>query len=156
MTERFRVVPAAYVVFLRDDQILLQLRRGTGYMDGYWATAAAGHVEADESVFAAAVREAREELGVQIDESDLEPLCGMHRTARNHLAIDERVDWFFACRRWSGEPTLVESDKAADLRWFSIDALPDPVVPHEKYVFDHLRDGTLAPVVAFGFESVAG
>ena len=30
--------------------MLLQLRRGTGYMDGHWAAAAAGHVEAGESV----------------------------------------------------------------------------------------------------------
>ena len=43
--DRFQVVPAAYVVLRRDDEVLLQLRRGTGYMDGYWACAAAGHVE---------------------------------------------------------------------------------------------------------------
>ncbi len=67
MTDRFQVVPAAYVVFRREhdgrSQVLLQLRRGTGYMDGFWATAAAGHVEADESVLEAACREAAEELG---------------------------------------------------------------------------------------------
>jgi 8-oxo-dGTP diphosphatase len=155
VTQRFRVVPAAYVVFLRDDQILLQLREGTGYMDGHWAVAAAGHVEAGESVFEAAVREAREELGVEIDAADLEPRCVMHRTARNPKPIDERVDWFFACRRWSGEPTLVEPDKAADLRWFPLAALPDPVVPHERYVFEQLREGTLASIVAFGFGPIA-
>ena len=69
MTESFAVVPAAYVLFLRDTpsgaaEVLLQLREGTGYMDGYWATAAAGHVERGESVFAAAAREVTEELGV--------------------------------------------------------------------------------------------
>ena len=63
MVERFRVVPAAYVLLRRGDEVLLQLRRNTGYMDDHWAAAAAGHVEADESVFEAAVREAREELG---------------------------------------------------------------------------------------------
>ncbi len=54
---RFTVVPAAYVVFLRDDaraQVLLQLRRGTGYMDEHWACAAAGHVEVGETVHEAA------------------------------------------------------------------------------------------------------
>ena len=75
MTDRFVVVPASYVLFLRrvgeEDQILLQLRQGTGYMDGHWATAAAGHVERGESVFAAAAREAAEELGVVVDPADL-------------------------------------------------------------------------------------
>lgn len=151
MTDRFRVVPAAYVILRRDDRVLLQLRQGTGYMDGYWATAAAGHVEADESVFAAACREAREELAVTIVPGDLEPLTGMHRTHGNGRAVDERVDWFFSCRRWSGEPRLVETEKAADLRWFAIDDLPDPVVPHELFVLERLRSGDLPPIVAHGF-----
>ena len=155
MTEqRFRVVPAAYVILLRDDprpQVLLQLREGTGYMDGHWATAAAGHVEAGESVFEAAVREAHEELGITVDATDLEPLTGMHRTGATGRSIDERVDWFFACRRWTGEPRLVETEKAADLGWFALDDLPEPVVPHERFVFEQLAAGTLPPVVAFGF-----
>jgi 8-oxo-dGTP diphosphatase len=148
---RFRVVPAAYVVFRRDDEVLLQLRRGTGYMDEHWAAAAAGHVEADESAVAAAIREAGEELGVTVKAEDLVALTGMHRTAGNHLAVDERVDFFFGCRRWTGEPRLVEPDKAADLGWFPLGALPEPVVPHERFVLEHLGRGTLAPIVTFGF-----
>jgi 8-oxo-dGTP pyrophosphatase MutT (NUDIX family) len=148
---RFRVVPAAYVIFRRDEQVLLQLRSGTGYKDGHWATAAAGHVEAGESVFDAAIREAREELGITVTRADLEPLCGMHRTAANGRLIDERVDWFFACHRWTGEPRLLESEKAAALDWFELDALPEPVVPHELFVLEHLRTQSLDPVVAFGF-----
>ena len=162
MPERFRVVPAAYVILLRPDpdragseQLLLQLRQNTGFMDGHWATAAAGHVEKRESVFEAAVREAAEELGIRIDEADLEPLCGMHRTGATGRPIDERVDWFFACRRWSGEPRLVETEKSADLRWYGLDALPEPVVPHERLLFEQLAAGTLAPVVAFGFDRYA-
>ncbi|MHA6793736.1 NUDIX hydrolase [Pseudonocardia bannensis] len=151
MTDRFRLVPAAYVVLRRGDDILLQLRQNTGYRDGHWATAAAGHVEAEESVVAAACREAAEELGVTIEAGDLVPLTAMHRTHGNRQPIDERVDFFFECRRWTGEPRLIEPDKAADLRWFALDALPDPVVPHERAVFEQLRDGRPAPVTTFGF-----
>lgn len=151
MTSRFRVVPAAYVIFRRDDQVLLQLRQNTGYRDGFWATAAAGHVEQDESVFAAAAREASEELGVTISAEDLLPLCAMHRTHGNHDPIDERVDFFFEVRHWSGEPRVMEPAKNAELRWFALTDLPDPVVPHELYVFEQLRAGDLAPVVTFGF-----
>lgn len=148
---RFQVVPAAYVVLRRDDHVLLQLRRGTGYMDGYWACAAAGHVERGESVISAAIREAREELGIDVDATDLIGLTGMHRTNGTGDPIDERVDWFFECRRWSGEPTLQEADKAADLRWFALDALPDPVVPHERAVLDALAHGSVPAITTFGF-----
>lgn len=155
MTERFRVVPAAYVLLRRHrsqgDEVLLQLRQNTGYMDGHWAMGAAGHVEAEESVLEAACREAREELGVVIAPEDLVPLAGMHRTGGNQRPIDERVDFFFECRRWKGEPRPVEPGKAADLRWFPLDSLPDPVVPHELVVLRSLCEGGPAPILTFGF-----
>ena len=152
---RFRLVPAAYVLLLRaspaGDEVLLQLRQGTGYRDGHWAAAAAGHVEADESAFAAACREAAEEAGAKIDPVDLEPLTSMHRTHGNHDPVDERVDFFFACRRWAGEPRLMEEAKSAGLGWFPLAELPEPVVPHERYVLDALRAGTVAAITTFGF-----
>ncbi len=153
MIHNFRVVPASYVFLRRADDVLLQLRHGTGYMDDHWAAAAAGHVEEGESALAAACREAREELDVTIDEADLKPLTALHRTEGNHAAIDERVDFFFECWSWSGEPRLVETAKAADLGWFSLNALPHPVVPHEEFVLEQMLAGTLAPVVAFGFSN---
>ncbi|MGA9749363.1 MAG: NUDIX domain-containing protein, partial [Nocardioides sp.] len=84
---RFTVVPAAYVVFLRDDarEVLLQLRRGTGYMDEHWACAAAGHVEVGETVHEAAAREATEE--VDVADAVLVPLTAMQRTNGTGLAV---------------------------------------------------------------------
>ena len=154
MTERFVVVPASYVLFLRErepghPEVLLQLRRGTGYMDGHWATAAAGHVEEGESVFEAAAREAAEELGVV--DLQHEPQCAMHRTGRTGDPVDERVDYFLRARSWSGEPRILEPAKCADLRWFDLHDLPTPVVPHELQVIEALRDGNLAPILTHGF-----
>lgn len=156
--DRYRVVPAAYVVLLDPDEdgvdrVLLQLRAHTGYMDGYWACGAAGHVEAGESVFEAALREAAEELGVRIRPDDLVPVTAMHRTGHTGLAVDERVDFFLACRRWEGEPRLREA-KATDLRWVRLDRLDSlaaPVVPHERQVLTALAAGSVPAVSTFGF-----
>lgn len=151
---RFQVVPAAYVLLIDEqDQMLLSYRRGTGYMDEHWAFGAAGHVELGETVFEAAVREAHEELGVEITAADLEPMTVMHRTGASGEPIDERVDFFFALRRWKGVPGIQEQDKAADLRWVSLDELPAPVVPHEQYVLQQWARGTLPAVTAFGFQA---
>lgn len=148
--DRFRVVPAAYVVLRRGDEVLLLLRANTGYMDGYWAVPA-GHVEKDESVLEAAVREAREEAGVEIDPADLVPVTAMHRTGGNGDPIDERVDFFFTASKWAGEPRLMEPEKADGLDWFALDKLPDPVVPHEARVLAALSDGSVPPVITHGF-----
>jgi 8-oxo-dGTP pyrophosphatase MutT (NUDIX family) len=149
---RFVVVPAAYVFLLRDGasgpEVLLQLRQNTGFMDGHWAAAAAGHVERGETAYDAAHREAREELG--IEDLELSFVTSMQRT-RGGEPIDERVDFFFTARSWTGEPRIVEADKARDLRWYPLDDLPDPVVPHELSVLDALRSGTTTAYSTFGF-----
>lgn len=148
-------MPAAYVVFLREGpngaEVLLHLRQGTGYMDGHWATIA-GHVEAGESVLAAAVREGREEVGVEIAEADLVPLTVMQRTQNNDDPIEERVDFIFTCRLWIGEPRRAELDKSAALGWFPLSDLPSPVVPHELLVLERLASGQPVPlVIPYGF-----
>lgn len=153
--DRFVVVPAAYVFLLRDGvsgpEVLLQLRQGTGFMDGHWAAAAAGHVEKGETAYDAARREAREEIDV--DDLVLEFVTSMQRT-RGGEPIDERVDFFFTARSWTGEPRIVEPTKAADLRWCALDALPDPVVPHERYVLSGLVSGNLPAYTTFGFTTL--
>jgi 8-oxo-dGTP diphosphatase len=146
----FAVVPASYVYLLRDGsagpEVLLQLRQNTGYMDDHWAAAAAGHVERGETAYDAARREASEELGLAAVELRFE--LTMQRT-QHDLPIDERVDFFFSARVWRGEPRILEPEKCADLRWCRLDALPDPVVPHEAYALASL--GTGQPYLTFGF-----
>lgn len=142
---RSLLVAAAYVVLLRPDpgdpareQVLLQLRSGTGYRDGHWATLA-GHVDPGESVHEAAVREAAEEAGVTIDPAALHPVTTLHRFERGGPQVEQRCDVFFTVREFTGVPVRREPDKAAALRWFALDDLPDPVVPHELLVLDALR-----------------
>jgi 8-oxo-dGTP diphosphatase len=150
VTDRFVLVPASYVYLLREGaagtEVLLQLRQGTPYMDGHWAAAAAGHVERGETAYDAARREALEELGVT--DVELEFAFTMQRT-QHADAIDERVDWFFTARSWSGEPRVVEPEKAAEIRWCPLDALPTPMVPHEAHALAHLSSG--AAYLTFGW-----
>ncbi|WP_423842476.1 NUDIX domain-containing protein [Actinomyces naeslundii] len=174
----FTLVPAAYVYLLRpapdsaagragstsrsesvQTQVLLQLRRNTGYMDGHWACGASGHVEAAESVVETALRETREELGLAAAAADLNPLTAMHRS--NDLggaALEQRVDLFFTLRAWEGTPAVREPSKNAGLRWFPLAELPDPVPPHERYVLTLLAgalDGgtPVPPITTFGFDT---
>ena len=163
------VVPASYVFFLRPgpvvepprrtsgvsrpgDEVLLQLRQNTGFMDDHWAAAAAGHVEKGETAYDAAVREAAEEVG--LTNLGLDFVTAMQRT-RSGEPIDERIDFFFTCRSWSGEPRIVEPAKSAALEWFPLSALPAPVVPHELAVLRGLTEG-IAPYTTFGFDPIAG
>ncbi len=128
--------------------MLLQLRQNTGYMDDHWAAAAAGHVERGETAYDAARREALEEVG--LGAVALEFLTSMQRT-QHADPIDERIDFFFTARTWTGDPAILEPAKCAELRWCPLDDLPDPVVPHERYALSLVGDPAVPPYTTFGF-----
>ena len=135
MSDRFALVAAVHLLLFDDDGRVLLLRRAnTGYEDGRLSVPA-GHLDGGETVRAAAVREAAEEIGVSIDLGALTVALAMHRRSD-----DERVDFFVTCREWSGTPCNAEPHKCAELVWASPHALPDDMVPY-------VRDG-IAHVVA--------
>ena len=115
----------------RGAQVLLILRQNTGYMDGMWDFPA-GHVEPGESAFQAAIREAREEVGVALAAADLRFEHVMHRL---HEAVDMTYyGVYFSAVRWDNEPAVMEPDKCGEVRWFARDALPVNMVPFSRDV----------------------
>lgn len=148
----FMVVPASYVLLLHGNKVLLQLRQNTGFMDGHWACAAAGHVESGESALQAAVRESEEEIGILLTPDSLTALSTLHRTNGGSRVLDQRVDFFFSCTQWEGEPRVREPEKCAALQWFELDQLPELMPAHERHVLERFSTGMLSPIESFGFD----
>ncbi|MGO2053923.1 NUDIX hydrolase [Glutamicibacter sp. 287] len=138
----------SYVVIRDRHRVLLQRRQGSGYLDNYWSNAAAGHVEAGESAIQAAVREAKEELGIELDAMQLKPLTTIHRPQCGNETSGGRIDFFFECTAWTGAPQIMEPHKASALTWFDLGQLPGKVVPHERYILERLGNGLPAIIAA--------
>lgn len=136
MVERFKLIAAVHLFLIRDGQVLLARRCNTGYADGQYSVIA-GHLDGDEEVATAANREAREEAGIAIAPADLAVVGVMHRRAE-----DERIDFFVAATRWTGELVNAEPHKCDDLAWFPLDRLPDNVVPYVRRALDNYRRGS--------------
>ena len=64
------ILVAVYLFLFRDGQVLMLRRHNTGYEDGSYSVIA-GHVERDERITQALVREALEEAGVRLYEEDI-------------------------------------------------------------------------------------
>jgi len=124
-----------HLLFICENQILLARRFNTGYRDGEYSVPA-GHLDGDETVVAAGMREAKEEIGVDIEADNLTFSSVMHR-----IEGDERVDFFVQVHNWSGEIVNTEPDKCDDLRWVGLDKLPDNTIPYvQRAIANHLRN----------------
>ena len=124
--------------FFRENQILLSRRFNTGYADGQYSVPA-GHLDGGETVMDAAAREAEEEVGVNIEPSDMTFSTVMHRMEGDQE--DERVDFFVHVHQWQGEPFNAEPEKCDDLRWVDFRDLPDNMVPYVRQaLWNHLHE----------------
>ena len=87
----------------------------------------AGHVDEGEVPADTMVREAKEEVGVDILVSDLEFVHVAYELP--HDETGNRVDFYFRATKWSGEPVIVEPHKCDAFLWVSLDELPENIIP---------------------------
>lgn len=135
MNQRATFPVTVHLFFFRENQVLMIRRFNTGFADGQYSVPA-GHLDGGETVVAAAMREALEEVGVRMEPQNLQYASVMHR-----LDGDERVDFFVHVQKWEGEPVNAEPEKCDDIRWASVDDLPANTIPYIRRALRNHRDG---------------
>lgn len=140
MKERFRTLSAAMLLLCREnaegkEEVLLQKRKNTGYMDGYWDFSASGHVEDNESMKMTAVREAKEELGVEIKIEDLEFMTMTHQKTPGTGVI--YYDGYFKTKKWKKEPKVNEPEKCEEIKWFEREKLPQNMIESRRQAIEN-------------------
>ena len=138
LKERHKIVPASYLVLIKDNKILLLRRFNTGYEDGKYSMVA-GHVNAGESFAQCIVREAFEEAGTILNLKDLKVAHVMQRKT-TEKENNERVDVFFTAEKWGGEVANKETQKCDDLSWFDLNNIPDNTIPYVKQAIDCIKN----------------
>lgn len=129
---------AVFVLLKLDNKIACLLRTKTDWMNGFYGLPA-GKAEIDERAQTAAVREAKEEAGVNIQESDLKFVHMCHRFADdNTLAW---LDIIFETEMWQGEPFNAEPHKHGELQWIDPANPPDNTVPAVKHYLQQIGMG---------------
>ncbi|WP_182705778.1 NUDIX hydrolase [Thermomonospora cellulosilytica] len=138
MSDRHRTIVDVHVLLTRSDgRILMMERANTGYADGQ-AGLPSGHLEDDETVLDAAIREAEEEVGVSIEPGDLTcvHVCHLRRAGE-----EARIGFFFATSRWRGEPANCEPHKCARTWWADPAALPCQTLDYIAHAIPRIRQG---------------
>jgi 8-oxo-dGTP pyrophosphatase MutT (NUDIX family) len=132
--ERFRIYIAAYLILVKDGQVLLLKRANTGYQDGNYSLVA-GHFEGAETAKQCIIREAEEEAGIKVAPADLEVVHVMHR----YRSDREYIDIYLRTNTWSGNIINNEPNKCDDLKWFSLDGLPNNILPETKLTLENIK-----------------
>lgn len=128
--QRNKIPVTVQIVLIKKNKILLMKRFNTGYEDGKYCLPG-GHVEKGEEIKQAGIREAKEELGIDIKNEDLEVKHVLYRKVKDNAY----VDFILICKEWSGEIKINEKDKCNEIRWIYINKLPSNIIPFIKKIF---------------------
>lgn len=136
------------LLLVRDGEVLLGLRRGTGYADGQW-NLPSGKLEHGENARQGVIRETYEEIGVVLGRDEPRLSCTVHHRSRSdHARIGLAFAVTFDAAR-HGAPVNAEPHKCARVEWFPLDGLPAETYPYSAACVRGFREGT--PFVLSGW-----
>lgn len=135
MAERFPKLVGAHVLLMRGNTIFLIHRVSNN--EQLWSIPA-GHVDDQETVVNALIREAMEEVGIILEPEHLSFAHVMNRRRDNGKEV---IEFFHIANEWSGEPKNCEPDKCDEVGWFPIHDLPKTMAPYVRQAIDAVRRG---------------
>jgi 8-oxo-dGTP diphosphatase len=116
-------------IITQGDKVLLIQRKGP-HGTGTWSTPG-GHLEFGEEPRECAIRETREEVGLELSDmrligitNDIFPASGRHY-----------ITLWMEASGFHGEPYIAADQEVTDIGWFTWDALPTPLfLPLENLI----------------------
>jgi len=109
------------IIITHNDQVLLMKRKGL-HGQGTWSTPG-GHLDFGETPEQCAVREAKEEVGLDVVDIRFRAVTNdvFEEAGRHYITI-----WMEG-RTTSNDPMIAAEDEVAEIGWFAWDSLPDPL-----------------------------
>lgn len=147
--ERYKTKSAVFLLLKKDNKILLQKRKNTGFMDGYYDFAVSGHVEEGESITQAVIREAQEECSLYLDEQNLSLFTVIH--SRTNVE-DVYYYFYFVAELTESEAydiRIGEKEKIEELKWFELSDLPENIIYYNKIAIENYKNKILLSELGF-------
>lgn len=130
--DRVRFPVTVHIILENEGRVFMLRRANTGYEDGNYSLVA-GHLDGDESVIEAAIRETYEEAGIRIRPDDLEIRMLLHRKSD-----EERFDYVLLANSWVGIPHNAEHTKCDRAEWYPLDRLPENTIPYIRFILENI------------------
>lgn len=138
--------------FTPPGEVLLQLRSALKKtFPGLWDVSVAGHIETGEDITQAALREVREEIGLEVREEDLIPV-GIYKSVQKHengIVDCEFHHTYISVLKAPISNLEVQEEEVAGIRLLPLeeweeelkkDRKPSKYVPHDPSYYDAVID----------------
>lgn len=120
------------------NEILLLRRINTPFCNQHYSLPG-GQIERGETARETVIREAQHSLGITIMADDVTCIHIMYRKCNDPE--------FFACiftpQAWTGIPLNQDTERYDDMHWFSIDQLPNNVVPAHLHAIKQIQQNNI-------------
>jgi len=117
-------------VLIEKDGKILMGKRKTSHGEGSWCLPG-GHVEFGEKLIDAAIRETKEEAGLDVSNLEIISVTDDVMYGKHYVTVT------FKPSVVNGEPVLKKDEKFLDLDWFEVNNLPNPLFVATKNVLDN-------------------
>lgn len=136
--KREEFLSAVYLIIRnQNNEILLQRRKGTKLWPGFLALPA-GHIDEGENAYDAIVREAKEELGIDISRDNIIDTFVVNR---RNKSLSPYYDVYFEIDNYKNEIKIMEKDKCSELVWCNINNLPEDMIDFEIEAIKNNQNG---------------
>lgn len=110
----------AVILFNNRDEILLQKRQDSGR----YSFSAAGHFPVNENYLQGALREAKEEIGIELKESDLKQIAKLRRDVdRDGLRNNVFLEIFELRKDFKIKDFKIDNSEVESIKFFSIEQI---------------------------------
>lgn len=92
-----------------------------------------GHLESGEDLYDAMIREAKEELGIEIEREDMQMVHIYHHFEKDMLKFVFKVKIF------KNEIQNLEPEKCKELKWVDIENLPDNTISGIRRELEYIK-----------------
>lgn len=136
MEKRNAIPVTVQLILEKDNKILFMKRKNTGYEDGKYCLPG-GHVEKNEEIKKAMIREAKEEIGIDVKNENLILYKVLDRKINEE---SEYIDFIFKSNKWSGKIQNIEKDKCEEIVWIDRNKISENILEYLKEVLGNEKD----------------